>query len=90
MLDIGLTGLPANTVKDTLSRPFRPGQFFQTMGNAGIKFGIPRDDVLNKIMAASEQSFAGALFLEIYSATKRKAWSFFYFHSYFLPSLRTV
>lgn len=53
------SGVPAKAVKAALSNPFRPGQFFQDMSNAGVTFGIDREEVLNKIVAASKQYFAG-------------------------------
>lgn len=59
MLDNGSSGQAVTSVKDTLSRPFRPGQFFQDITNAGVKFGISRDEVINKVAAAATQHFAG-------------------------------
>lgn len=61
-LDIAKKDKPAiQAVTDILSKPFRPGQFFQDCAKAGVSFGIAREDVLNKIIAASQQEFA-ALF----------------------------
>ena len=59
--DVGSTGQPATFVKAALSKPFRPGQFFLDMSSAQVKFGVPRDDVLNKITTAADQHFAGEL-----------------------------
>ena len=46
-------------VTDILKKPFRPGQFFQDCANAGVQFEIPNEDVLNKVVAAATQEFAG-------------------------------
>lgn len=59
IMDPGNDGQPARTVRDTLSRAFRPGQFFYDLSAAGVKFGVSREEVVNKIVAAAEQHFAG-------------------------------
>jgi hypothetical protein len=59
VLNPGNDDKPAAVVKSVLSKPFRPGQFFLDITNAGVKFGIPRDDVLTKIVSAADQHFAG-------------------------------
>jgi hypothetical protein len=52
-----------NFVKVVLSRPYRPGQLFRDLGISGIQFALPRDQVIDKIVAASVQDFAGKLVL---------------------------
>jgi len=54
-------GKATAAVKAVLSKPFRPGQFFLDISKAGVTFGIPRDDVITKIVSAAEQHFAGTL-----------------------------
>lgn len=48
-------------VRASLSKAFRPGQFFSDMASAGVKFGISREQVVNRIVAAAEQHFAGTI-----------------------------
>jgi hypothetical protein len=54
---LGVTGA-VEAVKSSLMKPFRPGQFFLEMKNAGVKFGIHRENILSKITAVAQQSFA--------------------------------
>ena len=49
-------------MRATLSKPFRPGQFFADMATAGVQFGISREEVVKKIVSAAEQHFAGIFF----------------------------
>mmetsp|Transcript_5537 Transcript_5537/g.12369 ORF Transcript_5537/g.12369 Transcript_5537/m.12369 type:complete len:1160 (+) Transcript_5537:156-3635(+) len=53
----GVTGT-VEAVMTSLSKPFRPGQFFLEMKTAGVKFGLLREQILQKITAVAEQSFA--------------------------------
>jgi hypothetical protein len=53
------SGAPLAAVRATLSKPFRPGQFFTDMNAAGVKFGVSREEVVNRIVQAAEQHFAG-------------------------------
>lgn len=46
-------------VKASLSKPIRPGQFFVDMHHSKVSFGIAREEVLQKIITASKQYFAG-------------------------------
>lgn len=59
MQNPGNDGKASAAVRAVLSKPFRPGQFFLDIGSAGVTFGIPRDDVVTKIVSAAEQHFAG-------------------------------
>lgn len=65
-MDPGNDGQPARTVRDTLSRAFRPGQFFYDLSAAGVKFGVSREEVVNKIVAAAEQHFAGGFLMCVF------------------------
>lgn len=57
--DPNADGVAADAVADVLSKPFRPGQFFNDISAAGVTFGISKEEVLNKIVAAADQFFAG-------------------------------
>lgn len=59
MLDPTQSGQPLTAVRNVLLKPFRPGQFFSDVTAAGVKFGITREEVVNRIVAAAEQHFAG-------------------------------
>jgi len=50
-----------DAVKTSLSKPIRPGQFFMDMHNWKVSFGIDREEVLQKIISASKQYFAGSV-----------------------------
>jgi len=50
-----------DAVKASLSKPIRPGQFFMDMHNWKVSFGIDREEVLQKIISASKQYFAGSV-----------------------------
>lgn len=59
ILDPENSGNAEKAVRATLSKPFRPGQFFADMATAGVQFGISREEVVKKIVSAAEQHFAG-------------------------------
>lgn len=46
-------------VRGILSKAFRPGQFFRDVKASDITFGIPREEVLNRIITFAKQEFAG-------------------------------
>jgi hypothetical protein len=48
----------ANVLKYLLTKPFRIGQLFKDMHLLGIEFSTPREEFLNKVMAAAVQEFA--------------------------------
>jgi hypothetical protein len=58
-LNIASAGAPTDAVKGLLSKPFRPGQFFTDAAAAGVKFGLSKEEVINRIVTKSEQHFAG-------------------------------
>lgn len=47
-----------DALRKILSKSFRPGTFFQDVMNAGVDFGIPKEDVLATIVGRAEQAFA--------------------------------
>lgn len=59
VIDSDNSGNAVNTVKDTLRRSFRPGQFFRDMDAAGVKFAISKDQVIAKLVSSAKQDFAG-------------------------------
>jgi hypothetical protein len=65
VLDPTQSGAPLAAVRATLSKPFRPGQFFSDVTAAGVKFGISREEVVNRIVAAAEQHFAGKIHMQM-------------------------
>ena len=46
-------------VQSILKKPFRPGQFFNDIAAAGVKYSIDRVDLLNKLLTAAQQVPAG-------------------------------
>lgn len=50
----------ADNLKKMLTKPFRIGQLFKDMKNAGISFKIDRNDFLNKVIQVADQASAAA------------------------------
>lgn len=48
-----------SVVKDVLRRTFRPGQFFRDVEALGVSFGIPKEEVVAKLIDSSRSDFAG-------------------------------
>jgi hypothetical protein len=53
----------AEAVRSILLQPFRPGKFFQSVESAHVRFALSREEVLSLVIAAADQSFAGASYL---------------------------
>jgi hypothetical protein len=48
------------SMKTLLTNPFRPGQLFSDIAKKGITYGVDREDLLNEVIEAADQSFAAA------------------------------
>ena len=62
LIDPDNTGLEKK-VKGYLSDSFRPGALFQSFSTSGAKFSISNEEILTKVISASDQEFA-ALFAQ--------------------------
>jgi len=52
-------GLGLELVRDLLAQPFRPGQLFKDMQDAGIKLMLPREELLELVTRYADQVPAG-------------------------------
>ena len=59
VVDSDGTGAAAQAVLAVLKKPFRPGQFFNDVTAAGVKFSIDRADLVQKLLTVADQVPAG-------------------------------
>ena len=59
IIDTEGSGKATQAVKNILSKPFRPGQFFRDVAANGVQFSGERAEVLNRLLGAADQVPAG-------------------------------